>query len=422
MCTVRLVATGDEFGAVASFSLQELAVGVGPGDIVVVEDSRPLPLVTFRYWRATATRVDDRSVVIDPPMSGAQRNPSMRLPGAFALKVEVGDTVLCTRQVVADIEVDGQPSDPERLLVAYERIRDAVLGPESALRIPVEEPVIDEPLVTQLIAEQFPQWSSLAMEQVSSWENAMFRLGDELAVRLTRGRWALGQLEKEHRWLPLLAPYLPLPIPVPLALGRPGAGYPWRWLVTTWVDGADATSERIADQAQAGRDLAAFLLALQSVDATGGPSHGQPPHWFAWRPFPQRATPLRQRLAEASPTAETAVLTAAFDGALDAGEHQGPPVWVHGDIAPDNVVASQGRIAGVIDFGVMSVGDPAYDYAGAWRLLTVEGRHAFREALGADDATWARARGWAVLTAASEVIADEVETAHPPPSPQGAPR
>lgn len=405
--TVMTIPVGEVVEIVASSQLQELWIRPDVGDIVMIEPADPLPVLAFSWWRATVIEVRRRRAVIDPSPSGAQRNPTVWLPRDGEPAIAVGDVVYCSREAIADKEVDGGPERPERLIATYLRERPAGLT-EEGMSFPATEVPIGDELVRGLVDGQFPHWADLPLRKIYSWENAMFRLGDELVVRLTKGRWALGQLEKEHRWLPRFARHLPLPIPVPLAMGRPDLGYPWRWSVCTWVEGEDATAERIADHEQAGVDLAEFLTALQSLDATGGPVAGQPPHIFGWRPFSDVDPLMRKQVLSAAPSPELTILEKAWNEGMGAARWEGPPVFLHGDLAPSNVLARDGRLCGVIDFGVLSIGDPAYDYAGAWHLLSVAGRHAFREALKLDDDTWKRARAWAVRTAREAVIADEL--------------
>ena len=255
----------------------------------------------------------------------------------------------------------------------------------------------DVELVGRLVAAQFPAWADLPLTPVPSagTDNALYRLGEDLTVRLPRIYWATGQVEKEQTWLPRLAPHLPLAIPVPLAKGRPGEGYPWHWSVYQWLDGETVTRERLPDLGRAATDLAHFVAALQRIDPGGGP----PPDQFnAFRGVPLATRDARTREAIASLHGELdAVLAAAaWDADLAAPVWAGPPVWIHGDLAPGNLLATQGRLSAVIDFGCLAVGDPACDLIVAWNLLTAETRPIFRAALGVDDAAWARGRGWAL--------------------------
>ncbi|MCG5435593.1 aminoglycoside phosphotransferase family protein [Micromonospora foliorum] len=258
---------------------------------------------------------------------------------------------------------------------------------------------IDETLVRRLVAEQFPRWADLPVRpvEVDGWDNRTFHLGEEMSVRLPSGAGYALQVAKEQRWLPVLGPQLPVEIPVPLAHGRPGAGYPYPWSVYRWIDGRTARAERIDDLSRFATDLAAFLRALRRVDATDGPAPG--PH-SAWR-----GGPLSTYDAETRAAIEThrdrvpvGVVTDIWQAALDA-TWTGPAVWFHGDVADGNLLVHDGRLAAVIDFGCSGVGDPACDTVIAWTLLHGPSRAAFRAALGLDDATWARGRGWALWKA-----------------------
>ncbi|MEA2350763.1 MAG: hypothetical protein QOG86_1704 [Thermoleophilaceae bacterium] len=262
----------------------------------------------------------------------------------------------------------------------------------------------DASLVRRLLAAQAPRWAALPLTPVASagTSNAVYRLGDDLAVRLPRHPGAAGQVGKEHRWLPGLAPYLPLPIPLPVARGVPGEGYPWPWSVCRWLDGENATLDRLAAPYAAAVDLAAFVTALRGVDATGGPPPGE--HNFGrGAPLAQRDGSVRDALAALDGPVDGAVDTAAirveWDTALRAPVWDGAPVWVHGDLSPGNLLARDGRLSAVIDFGGLGVGDPACDLLVAWSLFGAEARQEFRDALGVDDASWARGRGWALSVA-----------------------
>jgi aminoglycoside phosphotransferase (APT) family kinase protein len=255
----------------------------------------------------------------------------------------------------------------------------------------------DVALVGRLLAAQFPHWAGLPIEPVPSagTDNALYRLGADMAVRLPRIHWATAQVDKEHRWLPRLAPFLPLAIPVPLAKGTPGAGYPWHWSVYRWLDGENATIERLADPRQAATALAQFIVALQRIDPTGGPPPG-PHNSFRGVPLAMRDTPTRAAIADLGGTLDAAAVTAAWEAALQAPTWPGPHVWIHGDLQSGNLLAVQGGLSAVIDFGCLGVGDPACDLIVAWNLLSAETRDVFRAALPVDNATWARGRGWAL--------------------------
>jgi aminoglycoside phosphotransferase (APT) family kinase protein len=202
-------------------------------------------------------------------------------------------------------------------------------------------------------------------------------------------------VDKEHRWLPRLAPHLPLAIPVPLALGQPGEGYPWSWSVCRWLIGESAQSRCIAKEGQAARDLAHFIAALQRIDVAGW-APPAPPDSPRGVPLSTHDVPTRAAIAELSGRLDTDAVTGAWEAALQVAAWHGPPVWTHGDLLPGNLLVHEDRISAVIDFGCLGVGDPACDLIVAWSLFSLHAREIFRAVLPVDDATWARGRGWAL--------------------------
>jgi aminoglycoside phosphotransferase (APT) family kinase protein len=254
---------------------------------------------------------------------------------------------------------------------------------------------IDADFVRRLLATQFPQWAHRPVTRLASGhDNRSFRLGDELLVRLPSHERYAPQAQKEQRWLPYLAARLPLPIPAPLAIGAPGEGYPWPWQVLRWIEGDTAATAPVNDLAGFAVDLAAFLVALQRIDAADGPPAG--PHSF-WRggSLAVYDAETRAAIAALGGRIDAAAATAIWEAAL-AATWDGTPVWFHGDVAPGNLIVRDGRLAAVIDFGCCGVGDPACDLVIAWTFLDAPARAAFRAALGQGDACWARARGWAL--------------------------
>jgi len=274
---------------------------------------------------------------------------------------------------------------------------------------------IDTALVTRLIAAQFPQWAHLPIRPVEpgGWDNRTFHLGDDMTVRLPSGPWYALQVEKEQAWLPKLAPHLPLPIPVPLGKGEPAEGYPWPWSVYRWLEGETATDERIGDLGEFAAAVADFLVALRSVDATGGPAAGEH-NFFRGGPLAVYDSETRKALADLAGTIDTERATAIWQAALSS-EWQRPPVWLHGDIAWGNLLVKDGRLCAVIDFGTSGVGDPSCDLAITWTMFHDASRRIFRDRLGLDDATWARGRGWtlwkALIVFAGHIGAAETERA-----------
>lgn len=258
---------------------------------------------------------------------------------------------------------------------------------------------IDAPLVQRLVAGQFPQWAGLPVAPVKfgGWDNRTFHLGPHMSVRLPSAGHYAAQVEKEQRWLPRLAPLLPLPIPVPLAMGVPAEGFPWHWSVYHWLDGESAKAGRIDDLRQFAIVLAQFLVALRRIDAAGGPLPGRH-NFFRGGPLSIYDGETRQAIDVLDGNIGAHAAIAVWDAAL-AATWRGSPVWLHGDVDAGNLLVEGGRLSAVIDFGSSGVGDPACDLAIAWTLFEGESRKAFREAMSVDDAAWARGRGWALWKA-----------------------
>jgi aminoglycoside phosphotransferase (APT) family kinase protein len=258
---------------------------------------------------------------------------------------------------------------------------------------------IDVPLVRRLIAAQFPQWADLPIRPVApaGWDNRTFHLGAHLVVRMPSAPPYALAVDKEHRWLPALAPHLPLPIPVPLTRGEPGEGYPHHWSVYRWIDGQPASRHLVDDPMRFAVALAGFLVALRRIDPTGGPPPGLH-NWFRGGPLRTYEAGTRRALEALDGRVPTDLATEIWRSALDSA-WDGPPVWFHGDVAAGNLLIRDGALAAVIDFGTCGVGDPACDVVIAWTLLSGASRDAFRDGLGVDPATWARGRGWALWKA-----------------------
>ncbi|MET0692507.1 MAG: aminoglycoside phosphotransferase family protein [Propionibacteriaceae bacterium] len=256
-------------------------------------------------------------------------------------------------------------------------------------------PPLDQALARRLVDSQFPQWADLPVRRVDldGWDNRTFRLGDELTVRLPSGDWYALQVEKEQRWLPVLAPQLPLPIPSPVAQGAPGQGYPFSWSVYRWLEGQPSSREAIADLTEFADTLADFLLALHRVDASDGPGPG-PHNFFRGGSLATYASETSEAVENLGDEIDGRAALACWDAAM-AAEWTGDPVWLHGDIATGNLLLRDGRLGAVIDFGTSGVGDPSCDVVIAWTLFSGESRAVFRDRLGVDDGTWSRAPGGA---------------------------
>lgn len=269
-----------------------------------------------------------------------------------------------------------------------------------------DEVPVDVDRVRRLLAAQHPQWATLPIAPVTSsgTDHALFRLGDELCVRLPRVASAAAQVDKERAWLPRLAPRLPLAIPAPRAIGAPGDGHPWGWSVQRWLPGVDAATASIRDDVEAAGALGAFVVALRACDASGAPPHGA--HNFGrGAPLADRDDAVRAALAALrdGDGVDVDAARAAWHEARSTPPHAGAPTWVHGDLAPGNLLVDGGRLSAVIDFGGLAVGDPAVDVMAAWTVFDGAARDAFRAAIACDDATWARGRGWALSVALIQI-------------------
>ncbi|GAB2672839.1 aminoglycoside phosphotransferase family protein [Saccharopolyspora gloriosae] len=257
-----------------------------------------------------------------------------------------------------------------------------------------------------MVATRFPRWGGLPVTpvEVDGWDNRTYRLGERMTVRLPTAPEYEAAIHKEHHWLPLLAPSLPVAIPEPLAKGEPGCGFPRSWSIRRWLDGATAAPGRIADLTSFAVSVAEFLSALHRIDASGGPPPGAH-NFHRGAPPAHYDGETRAALAELDGRIDVDAVAAVWDAALDS-TWGGDPVWFHGDVAVGNLLVRDGRLSAVIDFGSCGVGDPACDLVIAWTLFTGASRDAFRAAVGLDDATWARARGWALWKALITLAAD----------------
>ncbi len=254
-------------------------------------------------------------------------------------------------------------------------------------------------LVARLVAEQFPRWADLPVRPVDhdGVDNTSFRLGDMMSVRLPSSEYYVEQVDKEHRWLPVLGPQLPLPIPQPLVRGVPGCGFPRPWSVYRWIEGEPLIDGDVTDLATFAADLADFLVALYKIDPTGGPGPGMH-NFFRGGPLTVYDRETRDALAALKGEIDTTRAAEVWETALRA-TWLGPPVWFHGDAQPGNLIVQAGRLSAVIDFGTSGVGDPACDTTIAWTFLSGESSRVFAQRLPFDEATWARGRGWAIWKA-----------------------
>jgi aminoglycoside phosphotransferase (APT) family kinase protein len=259
-----------------------------------------------------------------------------------------------------------------------------------------DEIAIDDGLVGRLLGTHAPDLADLPLTRIEAWgtDHAVFRLG-QLSVRLPKIGWAAGQGEREHRWLPVLAPHLPAAVPVPLLVGPPDHGYPYPWYVAPWLDG---DNPRPGDRhGRLAKDLAGFVLALQEIDTTGapGPREGQ-----RGGALHHADASLRARAEDLRGETDVDRLLEVWDAGLQAPAWEGPPRWVHGDLMDGNLLLRDGELTGVIDWGGLIAGDPAVDLMVAWSLFDRNERETYRQALGfVDDAMWLRGRAWATEAA-----------------------
>ncbi len=264
--------------------------------------------------------------------------------------------------------------------------------------MPAAEIHIDEALVRALLHEQHADLAALPLVAVGEgWDNTVFRLGDVLAVRLPRRQSTVELIEHEQRWLPRLAAGLPLPIPAPVRSGRPGAGFPWPWSVVPWFPGHTALDSPPADLDAVATTLGGFLRALHQ------PAPADAPHNPVRSiPLDARTARLHEHLDQLHDTVHRERVLAVWDRLVVTPRWPGPPIWIHGDLHPGNLLIDNGQLCSVIDFGDVASGDPATDFAVMWMMFPPGHREALFTAAGrsrsnlADEHVWQRARGWAL--------------------------
>jgi aminoglycoside phosphotransferase (APT) family kinase protein len=256
-----------------------------------------------------------------------------------------------------------------------------------------DEVGVDETLLRRLLVSQMPRLADRPLVLVEPWgtDHGIWRLGEDLVVRLPRIHWAADHVEREATWLARLASHLPVAVPEPVAVGEPGHGYPYRWAVYRWVPGAAATLDRLADPITFALDLAGVVRALQRL-----PTDGAPTAVGRARPLQAYDESTREAIRRAAHLIDAEAAASIWDEALAAPPHDGPAVWVHGDLE-GNCLVDDGRLCGLVDWGSLCAGDPAVDVQVVWSpLFTEESRCCFLAELGIDDATLARSRGAAI--------------------------
>lgn len=271
-------------------------------------------------------------------------------------------------------------------------------------KLHVDEVDIDEALVRRLLREQLPQWAELPLSLVepSGTDNVMVRLGDALVLRLPRTEIAAAGVAKEQGLVPRIVAALPVDVrsrvtvPVPVGSGEPGAGYPWHWSVYPWIPGRSPAPEDAG--IDLATDLAGFARALRKVDTFGLRAEG-PLHSYRADSLQLRDEVTRRSLGACTGLLDIDEVATAWHRAKNVPDHRGEPVWMHSDLQPGNLLISGSRLAAVIDWGGVALGDPAVDCMVAWNLLTPATRPVFREQVDVDDGTWARGRAWALSVA-----------------------
>ncbi len=262
---------------------------------------------------------------------------------------------------------------------------------------PPAEVTLDTTRVRALLERQHPDLADLPLVEVAAgWDNFVFRLGDDFAVRLPRRAIAASLLEREQRWLPGLALQLPLAVPVPVRVGRPSGDFPWGWSVVRWLRGTTLAAAPPADVERTAAVLGHFLRQLHRAAPPDAPRS-------AWRgtPLEERTASVHAHLTQLESRLDARRIRRAWATLLETPRWKGPPLWLHGDLHPENLLVHDGRLTAVIDFGDLCCGDPATDLSAAWLLLPPPARAVLRrEARDSlepvDEPTWTRARGWAL--------------------------
>jgi len=265
-------------------------------------------------------------------------------------------------------------------------------------RLHPEEADINEALIRRLLVSQMPQWAELPLRLVepSGTDNVMVRLGDDLVLRLPRTEGAAVGIEKEQRLVPRIAAHLRVPLPSPVGFGEPGDGYPWHWSVSPWIVGRNPQPGEVS--VGLAIELAEFAKTLRAVDTFGLTAEG-PLHSYRADSIALRDEPTRRCIDECRGLLDASLVTQAWDQARRVVDFPGERVWMHSDLQPGNILVRDGKLASVIDWGGLALGDPAVDCIVAWTLLTPQTRPTFRSHVDVDGSAWARGRAWALSIA-----------------------
>lgn len=257
--------------------------------------------------------------------------------------------------------------------------------------------------VQNLIKDQFPTWSNLAICPVeqSGWDNRTFHLGDGMVMRFPSAERYANQVEKDYHWLPIIGAAISYDIPSPIAIGKPDHGYPFKWSIFRWIDGTTADTVRNLDLGQFALDLSKFLLELQTLNTMAAPQPGSENFYRGDSPRVYHDEMINA--LEVFPVEFDREIYLEAWQILSQSTWNKPAVWIHGDLTPTNILVREGRFSAVIDFGQMAVGDPACDYSIAWQFLSKSARAIFKQSLAIDNATWDRAAAWALWKASIRV-------------------
>lgn len=279
-------------------------------------------------------------------------------------------------------------------------------------RLHEDEIPIDSSLVRGLVDRTFPAFSRLPLQRLgaSGSTNALFRLGDELLVRLPRQPGGTATIEKEQRWLAHLAPELPVAVPETVGIGAPDLGYSERWSIVRWLDGhvpsvVDLSADGSPERRRLASDLAAVVNALRRIPVPADAVHDPALHWYRCLPLPTQDADTRaaieacRELPGLGVDLDAALLVWQQSMALPDSESTPTPKWLHGDLLAENLLVNGDRLAALLDFGGLAVGDPTVDLIVGWELLDRRSRELFRQTIGVDETTWLRGRGWALSLA-----------------------
>lgn len=268
---------------------------------------------------------------------------------------------------------------------------------------PAAEVDIDEALVRRLLREQRPDLAEQPVWVVANgWDNAVARIGEDWMARLPRRAMAAALITNEQRWLPELAPQLPLPVPIPDFVGQPSADYPWSWSIGRWLPGRSAAEAPPTDQAATADVLGAFVHALHRPAPPDAPANP-----FRGVALAARAAAVGERIAALGAAIDPSLTLAVWQSLLDTPPWEGQPLWLHGDLHPSNMLTLDGHLSAVIDFGDLTAGDPATDLAVAWMMFDRAHRRRFRDVAAIDAHTWRRAAGWALNLSLAYLTGDD---------------